>query len=177
VTPTRGAAPAAARAADARTVLRSTLVVALVDGLFAVVVYVVVLQVASVQGVFQGIASTVLGRSAFQGGWTTAILGMVMHVGVALAWSSLFLTLVRLSSPLRRLLDSSAGSLAVAAVLGPLIYVAMTMTVIPLLTGRGPTVDGVWWSVLLGHIPFVAIPIVWIVRRDLRRSPSPNAPT
>lgn len=161
VMPARDSSPA-------RTLVQSTMAVAIIDGLFAITVYVIVLERASVSGVFQGIASTVLGREAFQGGVPAALLGIAMHVGVAFAWSLLFWLAAMGWPALRRLIARPAGQLAVSAVFGPIVYVVMTRVVIPLLTQRTPPADGVWLAVLLGHIPFVALPIVWLVGRRLR---------
>lgn len=40
------------------------------------------------------------------------------------------------------------------------------MAVIPLFTHRLPRLDAVWLTVLLGHIPFVGLPIASLMRRD-----------
>jgi hypothetical protein len=41
----------------------------------------------------------------------------------------------------------------------------MSLAVIPLLVHRPPTINFRWWVQLLGHIPFVAIPIVASISR------------
>jgi len=41
----------------------------------------------------------------------------------------------------------------------------MSLVVIPLLVHRPPTITIRWWVQLVGHVPFVAIPIAAGVRR------------
>jgi uncharacterized membrane protein YagU involved in acid resistance len=64
----------------------------------------------------------------------------------------------------RRLLASRHGVLKMAALYGPLVWSAMSLLVIPLLTHRPPTVGFRWWVQFFGHIPFVGLPIVAVCR-------------
>jgi len=116
------------------------------------------------------VASVLLGPSAMQGGTRTMIIGLVMHLGVALAWSTLFLTLGLLLPRLRQVIVTSGGIVAVSALYGPAIWMIMSFVVIPRLTGRPPTINARWWVQLFAHIPFVAIPIVATIGRGLRAS-------
>lgn len=101
-----------------------------------------------------------LGPDAYQGGTRTALLGVLMHFGVAFAWSAIFLLLVWRSERLRNILHSRFGILKVASVYGPLIWMVMSLAVIPALVHRPPTISARWWIQLLGHIFFVGLPIV-----------------
>ena len=139
--------------------VRTWLVIATIDGLFASALSVFAYK-STVTRLWQGVASTVLGPSAFTGGWRTAFIGVLLHLCVALAWSAVFLALVGASRDLRRVLALPGGVLAVAAIYGPAIWLVMSLAVIPMLTGRPPTLTTRWWVQLLGHIPFVALPIV-----------------
>jgi hypothetical protein len=139
--------------------LRAWLATGVVDGLFAVVLNVYILRTATAQRLFQGIASTILGKAAMAGGATTAAIGLAMHFGVALGWSALFLLLVTRSARIRAVLDSPYGALKVAAVYGPVIWIVMSLVVIPLLVHRAPAINTFWWIELVGHIPFVGLPI------------------
>jgi hypothetical protein len=114
---------------------------------------------------WQGVASVLLGPSAFEGGTRTVVIGLAMHFGVALAWSAIFLAIYSSWPWLRRALVSPAGVIGAAALYGPAIWVVMSFIVIPRLTGRPPTVNYRWWIQLFGHIPFVAVPIVATIRR------------
>jgi hypothetical protein len=157
------------RDAVERLLLRAWLTTALVDGLFASALSVFGYH-STISRLWQGVASTVLGPSAFDGGATTALVGVAMHIGVAFAWSAVFVWLAIASPALRRALRHPGGVIAVAAVYGPSIWMVMSLAVIPLLTARPPRVTGRWWIQLAGHIVFVALPMVTVVARGLARS-------
>jgi uncharacterized membrane protein YagU involved in acid resistance len=95
----------------------------------------------------------------------TVLVGLLMHAGVALAWSAVFLALVMSWPWLQRVVASPGGVLKVAVVYGPLIWLVMSLVIIPVLTGRPPVLTVRWWVQLLGHISFVALPIVSQVSR------------
>jgi hypothetical protein len=138
--------------------LRAGLLTAVVDGLFASVSS--VFYGSTPARVFQGVASVLLGREALNGGTRTALIGVLMHVAVAFFWSAVFLLLVLRSRRVRSRLASSYGLAKVAAVYGPFIWMVMSLVVIPALVRRPPTIGARWWIQLVGHIPFVGMPIV-----------------
>jgi hypothetical protein len=138
--------------------LRAGLLTGIVDGLFSSVLNVFAYG-STVSRLFQGVASTLLGNGALEGGATTALVGVLMHFGVAFAWSALFILLVLRSRWVRKLLESPYGPAKVGAVYGPLVWMAMSLLVIPFLVHRPPAIGFRWWVQLLGHIPFVGIPI------------------
>jgi hypothetical protein len=144
--------------------VRTGLTTALVDGLWACVLSVVFYK-STLMRLWQGVASTLLGPSAFDGGIATTLVGLVMHVGVAFAWSAVFLLIYERSDAIRRVVADRYGALAVAAVYGPLVWVVMSVVVIPLLVHRPPSFTYRWFIQLAGHFPFVGVPIVFSVRR------------
>jgi len=146
--------------------VRTWVTIAIIDGIFASCLSVFAYG-STVTRLWQGVASVVLGPSAMQGGTRTALVGILLHICVAFTWSAVFLTLASNWASLRRLIATPAGILAVAAVYGPAIWCVMSMVVIPIATGRPPSITGRWWIQLLGHIPFVALPIVTVVGRGL----------
>jgi hypothetical protein len=143
--------------------VRAWLTTGVVDGLFACVLGLI--YSASVTRVWKGVASTLLGPSAMEGGAGTVAIGVLMHFGVALAWSAVFLALYLAFGGIRRLVRSRGGVLAAAAGYGPLIWMVMSLGVIPMLTGRPPSITYRWWIQLAGHIPFVALPMIWQIAR------------
>jgi hypothetical protein len=145
----------------------STIAVAVLDGLFAIVLY-VVRGNTTIERLFQGIASALIGPAAFKGGATTFALGIALHVAVALAWSVIFLLALRGTKFVPRMLSWRFGALDVALWYGPLVYVVMSLALIPLFTHRVPPITVNWITVLLGHIPFVGLPIALIVGRAAR---------
>lgn len=147
--------------------LRAGLVTGVVDGLFSSVLA-AGFYGSTVARLFQGVASTLLGPAAYEGGSRTAAIGVLMHFGVALGWSSVFVLLLDRSSWIRRKLASRFGVLKVAAWYGPFIWLVMSSLVIPILLHRPPSFTARWWVQLLGHIPFVGVPIVAMAGRDRR---------
>lgn len=137
------------------------------DGLFASVLHVFAYG-STVTRLWQGVASVLLGPRAFEGGPRTAVLGLLMHFGVAFAWSAVFLFLVLRWPRVREVLASRHGVLKVAAVYGPFIWMTMSLVVIPILVQRPPNLSLRWVHQLVGHIPFVGLPIVGVSARKLR---------
>lgn len=144
----------------------------IVDGLFATVQS--LLNGSTPTRLWQNVAFTILGPASFEGGGTrTALIGLLLHFGVAFGWSTLFYLLVRQSARLRRVLAKPSGLVKVAAVYGPFVWLVMSLVVIPLLVQRPPTITGRWWVQLIGHFPFVGIPIVAPIAWPLlRRRPA-----
>lgn len=149
--------------------VRAGLTTAIVDGLFASILHVGVYG-STVSRLFQGVASTIVGESAYTGGARTTALGMLMHCGVAFGWSAVFVFVVMRSSWIRGVLVSRYGELKIAAAYGPAIWLVMSLLVIPLLLHRPPTISVRWWVQLFGHIPFVGLPIVASACRGGTRS-------
>src|SRR5690348_4197473 len=65
-----------------RAILWGTLAVGTLDALDAIVFF--GLRGVTPVGIFQSIASGLLGRSAYQGGFATALLGVLLHYFIAL---------------------------------------------------------------------------------------------
>ena len=152
-----------------RNLVRAWLLTAVVDGTFSGVLAQFFYGSTAVR-LFQGVAATLLGKEALNGGAETALIGLGMHFGVALAWSIVFLVLAMRSPRLRREIATTGGVMRVAAMYGPVIWMVMSLVVIPALTHRPPNITYKWWIQFLGHIPFVAVPIVSQIARGVRNS-------
>ena len=150
-------------------VARAGVLTGVTDGLFSSVLSVAFYH-STVQRLFQGVASTLFGPEAFNGGAPTFAIGVLMHFGVALGWSVVFLLIVKRARWIHRLLDSPYGVVKVASLYGPFIWMVMSLAVIPLLLHRPPAINNRWLVQLIGHIPFVGIPIVWSIGRGASRS-------
>jgi hypothetical protein len=144
--------------------VRAWLVTATVDSLFSSALNVFAYH-STVALLWQRVASTLLGPEALNGGARTVLIGLLMHAGVALAWSSVFLIVAMKWPALRAAIRTPAGVVAVAALYGPVIWMVMSFAVIPTATGRLPAVNARWWIQFFGHIPFVALPIVGVISR------------
>lgn len=88
--------------------MRSWLLTAVIDGLFASFLSAVLYQ-TTVARLWQRVASTLIGSSAYDGGTGTVLLGLLVHIGVAFGWSADFLLLVRRSPWLRDVVSSPYG--------------------------------------------------------------------
>ena len=139
--------------------VRAGLLTGVTDGLFATVQSAVT-PGSTVIRLWQGVASTILGKSAYDGGIPTALLGVLMHFCVAFAWSAVFLLVVMRSPWVRRAVSSTSGVIGIASLYGPFIWLVMSLVVIPVLVHRPPSITSRWWIQLVGHIPFVGLPIV-----------------
>ena len=139
--------------------LRAGLLLAIVDGTFSGVLSAFFYH-STVARLFQGVAAALLGPSALEGGTRTALIGVLMHVGVAFGWSAVFVFLVLRAERVRTAVQTPAGMFKVAALYGPFIWLVMSLLVIPFLFRRPPAITYRWWIQLIGHIPFVGLPIV-----------------
>jgi hypothetical protein len=144
--------------------IRAGLVTGVTDGLFSSILS-ALFYGSTVTRLFQGVASVLIGAAALDGGARTAALGVLMHFGVALGWSAVFLLIVAGSSWIRSAIASPLGVIGIAAVYGPLIWIAMSLVIVPMFTHRPPAINIRWWVQLVGHFPFVGLPIVAMIAR------------
>ena len=138
--------------------LRAGVLTGVTDGLFSSALAAFAYG-STVTRLWQGVASVLLGAAALDGGARTAAIGLLMHFGVAFSWSAAFLLLVLSSSWIRSGLTSPSGVFAIAAVYGPLIWVVMSLAIIPQFTHRPPAINARWWIQFFGHAVFVGLPI------------------
>jgi len=158
--------PARPQASFAREVIPVWLVTAVWDFLCATALSVFAYHSTFAQ-LWQGVASTVLGPAAIGGGAKTVAVGIALHLAVAFTWSALFVAIARVSPTILRMIATPSGALAVAVAYGPIIWLVMSLVVIPLATGRPPRFGFRWWVQIFAHIPFVTIPLVFTARRVL----------
>jgi NAD-dependent oxidoreductase involved in siderophore biosynthesis len=116
---------------------------------------------------WQGVASTVLGPTAIDGGAKPVVVGIAVHLAVAFTWSAIFVAAARRLPAIRRTIATPGGALAVAITYGPIIWLVMSLVVIPLATGHPPRFGFRWWVQIFAHIPFVTIPLVFTARHVL----------
>jgi hypothetical protein len=149
----------------AARILTAGVLVGILDGLFAIALYVVALKVTTPVRLFQSIASAVLGPESFQGGWATAGLGLLLHFTVAHAWSAAYFVALRFSSLLRRLVAAPARAAVVGMAYGILVWLVMDLVVIPMTRTRPtPVTARSFLYVLIGHMFVVGLPIALVMR-------------
>lgn len=115
---------------------------------------------------WQGVASVPFGKEMLDGGIATAVLGLLVHFCVAFAWSGLFLIAFYNWRGLRETIRNPFGAFAVAAAYGMSIWLMMSHVLIPAFVDRPPNIGPKYWILLIGHIPFVALPMVLANRGD-----------
>lgn len=160
-----------ARTPFGRTVLPVGLVTAACDAVYATALSVFAFGSAAA-AVWQGVATTALGASAPSGGTARLAAGLAVHTAVAFTWASIFVSAALLWPALRRAIRPAGGAFAVAVAYGPLIWLVMSLLVIPLAAGRPPRFGFRWWVQVGAHIPFVSLPLVFTTRRILRSAAS-----
>ena len=116
---------------------------------------------------WQGVAATVLGAKAIEMGARGVAVGLALHLLVAFVWSAAFVLVLARGATLQRAVARPGNAIAVAIVYGPLIWLVMSLVVIPLATGRPPAFGFRWWVQIFAHVPFVTLPLVFTARRAL----------
>jgi hypothetical protein len=152
-------------AMNSTRLVRAGALTAVTDAIFSTVL-VTVFYHSTFARLWQGVASVPLGKSALDGGARTVAIGLLLHVCVAFFWSGIFLILYDRSAGIRAAVTSRYGVLKVASIYGPFIWLVMSLLVIPMLAHRPPAFTFRWLVQLIGHIPAVAVPIVWSISRD-----------
>jgi hypothetical protein len=104
------------------------------------------------------------------------VAGVALHLAVAFTWSAIFVAAVILSPGLRRVIATPGGALAVAIAYGPMIWLVMSLAIIPVATGHPPKIAFRWWVQIFAHVPFVTIPLVFTARRVLGVEPMAGVP-
>jgi len=139
----------------------------IIDGTFSSILS-VAFYGSTFSRLFQGVASTVLGPSAIDGGAGPTTIGVLMHCGVAFGWSAIFIFgLMRLGA-IRRILASRYGAIKISVCYGPFVWTVMSLAVIPVLLKRPPAITFRWGVQLIGHFFFVGVPIVVSACKGMR---------
>jgi hypothetical protein len=146
------------------TILVGGLIAGILDGLDAAIYYDLVSGVAPAR-LFRGIASGLLGPAALSGGGYTALLGVALHLTIAIGAAAVFY----------------AACLAIPALLrkpwisgpayGLVVYSVMHYIVVPLSLVRARTIPMAGWELadqLFSHMFFVGLPIALMARRSAR---------
>ena len=148
----------------ARALLLGGLTVGVLDALDALVF--LGLRGVPPARLFQGIASGLLGRSAFAGGTATALLGVLLHFFIA------FAVVATYHMAARRLSGLTLQPWVYGPLYGLLVYAVMNFIVIPLsaIGARGPRSTSALLNGLLIHALGVGLPAA-LSARAARRGP------
>jgi hypothetical protein len=155
-------APACGRPRALDTILYGGLAVGVLDGLFALVFYGLILGVKPLR-IFQSVASGLLGRASYEGGTRTFLLGVLLHFVVAFCIAAVYYLLsLKLPVLVRRAVVSGL-------VYGLLAYLVMNYVVVPLSAiGPRPTPLSAFLPAFIAHAFLVGLPVALLARRSAR---------
>ena len=129
----------------------------------AAILYYVGLSSTRAARLLQGIASGVLGASAFDGGVATALLGLLLHYLIALIWTLVLLVALRTIGALRRHL------VVLGIVYGIIVWSVMNLIVLPLSNvSRAPFQPRAAAIAAFILILCVGLPISLVIGRHVR---------
>jgi hypothetical protein len=113
--------------------------------------------------IWQGVASSLLGRDALTQGWRSGLFGIFLHVCVAYTVATIFVLLARRISMLTR------QAVLAGLVYGLGVFLVMNRVVVPLTRiGRRPlTVESLLVQLVL-HLFAIGLPIALITKSFLR---------
>lgn len=154
-----------------QTAIVGGLAIGILDGLDAIVFYGFI-RGAAPDKIFQAIASGVLGRGSFQGGWRTVLLGIFLHFLISFGAATAFYLGCRSIPALLR------KPFLAGPAFGLIVYVFMYGLVLPLsafpLKPSGTSGAGLV-NELLAHVLFVGLPVALLATRSARMRPGPGA--
>jgi hypothetical protein len=134
------------------------LICGILDGLAAIII--TLSFGGTVPRMFQGIAFGVLGKSAYQGGTNTVILGIALHFVIAFGAALVYFIASRF---LPVLIDQA---LLMGVIYGVLVHLAMQYVVLPMSQiGRRPFNARSFIAVLAAHVIVVGPSIALTIRR------------
>ena len=151
------------------TILYGGLVVGILDGLFALIFYGLILDAKPLR-IFQTVAAGLLGRAtAYEGGTKSFLLGILLHFVVALSIAAVYYAASRLFPLLLR------HAVIAGLIYGPVAYLVMNYVVIPLSAIRrspGPIRLPIFLTEIIGHALLVGLPIALLARRSAKANKS-----
>jgi hypothetical protein len=144
-------------------------VAGVLDAIYATVLWGFVLG-SGLTGVWQSVASGLLGINAYAGGKRTAALGLLLHFCIAFVMALVY---VRAS---RRLPVLLAQPVLMGALYGLVLFVVMNFIVIPL-SAMGYQPPSLWgfWRALLPHVVLVGPVIALIAAGRARKGWKPTS--
>lgn len=144
------------------TILYGGLVVGILDGLFALIFYGLILGVQPLR-IFQSVASGLLGKASYEGGIRTFLLGILLHFIVATCIAAVYYAA---SLKLPVLIHHAV---VCGLIYGLLAYLGMNYVVIPLSAiGLRPTSLRVFLPAFIGHALLVGLPIALLAQRSAK---------
>jgi len=144
------------------TILYGGLVVGILDGLFALVFYGLILGIKPMR-IFQSVAAGLLGRASYEGGTQTFLLGILLHFVVATCIAAVYY-LASLKLPVL-----IHHAVICGLIYGLIAYLVMNYVVIPLSAiGYRPSSLRTFLPAFIAHAFLVGLPIALLARRSAK---------
>lgn len=142
------------------TILYGGLAVGVLDGLFALAFYGLVLGAKTLR-IFQSVAAGLLGASAYEGGVKTFVLGVLLHFVVAACIAAVYYAAsLKLTVLIRR-------PFLCGLVYGLVAYLLMNYVVVPLSAiGWRPFSFRSFLPAFVAHALLVGLPVALVARRS-----------
>jgi hypothetical protein len=146
------------------TILYGGLIVAILDGLFAFVFYGLILGVKPLR-IFQSVAAGLLGRASYDGGISSFLFGVLLHIVVAIGIAAVYyVASLKLPVLIHR-------AVVCGLIYGMIAYLVMNYVVIPLSAiGYRPTTLRVFLPAFIAHALLVGLPVALVARWSAKRS-------
>lgn len=143
-----------------RTIFAAGLTAAVLDIIGAMIVYAVILNVTTAQKVLQSVAAGALGKSAYQGGWATAMAGLAFHVMIALCFAAFYYFIYPHWTKM------FSNKWIAGIIYGCCVWTIMNLLVVPIATGKAFAFNPEIFLYGIGLIIFmVGIPISIITNK------------
>lgn len=149
-----------------RLVLLGGLIAGALDILFAISFWAWKANVPP-ERILQSVASGLLGRASFTGGWQTAVLGFGLHFFIAISMAAAWYVVVRQRPFLQR------RPLLYGLMYGLILYLMMNYIVVPLSAAAPGSRDALWVTLsVLVHMMLIGVPIAFFAGRAAQASRS-----
>jgi uncharacterized membrane protein YagU involved in acid resistance len=114
--------------------------------------------------IFQSVAAGLLGAASFEGGTSTAALGLILHFFIACTMAVTYYLAARRWPVLAR------RPVGLGIAYGLLLYVVMNYIVVPLSAAGPGSRDPTWVALSVAvHAFLIGLPIAWFARRAVAR--------
>lgn len=142
------------------TILFGGLVIGILDGLFALVFYGLILGAKTLR-IFQSVAAGLLGSASYEGGAGTFLLGILLHFVVATCIAAVFyFASLKFPALLRHAVVSGL-------IYGLVAYLVMNYVVVPLSAiGPRPFSFRAFLPAFIAHALLVGLPVALLARRS-----------
>jgi len=151
------------------TIILAWLVAGTLDISYAIITWGPVFGKITAAQLLQGIASTLMGKDAFTGGIPIALVGLAMHYGISLAWTTIYFFIF----PYIPLLSRNAFLSGI--LYGIFVWAMMTILIVPLVTGHAWSYNTV--SLLKSIAPMILLfgpAIAFIIGKHYARVTGPH---